>query len=413
MTDPYTLHTLENGLRIVIELMPDVRSAAAGFLVKTGARDETTDVAGVSHFLEHMMFKGTAKRNWREITVDFDAMGSSYNAYTSEDRTVYFGWVRRGDIVRQMELLADMIRSTLPSDEFDTEKKVVLEEIAMGKDNLEHMAFDFIQEKVFAGHPLSWPVLGYEHTLHKLTRARMWKYFDERYTPDNMILIVAGKVDPKEIIATAEELCGTWKAGAGPVQRTVPPINTGVDVLQLERFKQQILCLTYASVSAADPLAETATAAATILGDDNSRFYWNIIQAGISPQAGAHHFEFTDCGLMLLYGAGPPENSEKLLEAIRSEAKLICSEPVKVDEVDHVKNRRRTTLAVESESPYHRLTQLMDDMAYRGAPRTVQLMLADVDAVSANTIQDYFSRYPIVGDGHLASAGPRLWPDTN
>mgnify|MGYP001602828279 FL=1 len=112
--DRYVVHRLANGLQVIIERMPDVRSAAAGFYVCTGARDETPEVAGVSHFLEHMMFKGTSKRSWREITIDFDAMGSSYNAYTSEDRTVYYGWVRRGDIERQIELLSDMMRSTLP-----------------------------------------------------------------------------------------------------------------------------------------------------------------------------------------------------------------------------------------------------------------------------------------------------------
>ncbi|MCH7808285.1 MAG: insulinase family protein, partial [Planctomycetes bacterium] len=160
MKNPYTLHTLDNGLRIVIERMPDVRSAAAGFLVQTGARDDPAPLAGVSHFLEHMMFKGTPKRTWREITVDFDRMGSSYNAFTSEDRTVYYGWVRQADIGAQLELLADMMRSTLPVGEFETEKKVVLEEIAMSKDSLEHVAFDFLQEKVFAGHSLAWPILG-------------------------------------------------------------------------------------------------------------------------------------------------------------------------------------------------------------------------------------------------------------
>ena len=102
MNDPYTLHTLDNGLQIVIEQMPDVRSAAAGFLVRTGARDETRDVAGISHFLEHMVFKGTAKRQWREITVDFDRMGSTYNAFTSEDRTIFYGWVRKDDNTKQI-----------------------------------------------------------------------------------------------------------------------------------------------------------------------------------------------------------------------------------------------------------------------------------------------------------------------
>ncbi|MEK6676248.1 MAG: pitrilysin family protein [Planctomycetota bacterium] len=408
---PYTMHTMDNGLRIVIENMPHVRSAAAGFLVLTGARDEVRDVAGVSHFLEHMMFKGTAKRTWRDITLTFDRMGSSYNAYTSEDRTMYYGWVRSRDIVNQMELLADMLRSTLPNEEFQTERGVILEEIAMAKDQLEHLAFDFIQEKIFVGHPLAWPILGYEETVRNLTRDQMYEYFEKRYAPDNMILVIAGAVDPGEMIEAAQRLCGHWKRSNGAHPRTPPKIQGGSDSLQVERFKQQIVALTFPSVSAADSRSETSSAAATILGGDNSRFFWNIVQTGLSPRAGVSHLGYTDTGLMILFAAGQPENIDALHEAMRKEAKKICKEGVKKEEVDRVKTRRRTGLAIESEAPYYRLSQLMDDMEYRGAPRTVDEMLADVDAVSIDTIRDYFREFPIHTGGHLASVGPRAWPN--
>lgn len=413
MNDPYTLHTLDNGLQIIIEKMPDVRSAAAGFFVRTGARNETPEVAGISHFLEHMMFKGTAKRTWRDITVDFDHMGSDYNAFTSEERTVYYGWVRRADIGRQIELLADMMRSTLPEDEFNTEKNVVLEEIAMAKDHLEHLAVDFLQEKVFAGHPFAWPVLGYEQTIRELTHDRMRDYFQQRYAPDNMLFVVAGNVDEQRIIGLAEEHCGAWKASGTTTDRTVPVIHGGVDVLPVERFKQQLLALTFPSVSAADERAETAGAAATILGGDNSRFFWHIVQVGLSPRAGVYHLDYTDCGAMILYGTCPPEGAEKLLEAMRVEAKRISTERVQPHEVDRVKNRRRTSLALEGEAPRHRLNQIMDDMEHRGAPRTVKQMLADVDAITIDTIGEYFEKYPINVEGHLTSVGPRRWPEVN
>lgn len=409
--DPYTLHTLDNGLRVVIERMPDVRSAAAGFLVRTGARDETPELAGVSHFLEHMMFKGTSKRRWQDITVDFDRMGSSYNAYTSEDRTIYYGWVRTADIAKQIELLADMIRSTLPPEEFTMEKNVILEEIAMSKDQLEHVAIEFLQEKVFAGHALAWPILGYEQTVRDLTRDQMWHYFQERYAPDNIMLVVAGNVEPKEIIAFAEENCGSWPRSGTTTRRTPPTIHAGTDVLTVDRFKQQIVVLTFPSVGAADELSETCSAVATILGGENSRFFWNIIQTGLSSRAGAYYMDYTDCGALLLYGSCQPENCEKLLDALRAEAKRISREPVQQHEINRVKNRRRTSLALESEAPYHRLTQLMDDMEYHGAPRTVAQMLAEVDAVSVDTIREYLRRFPIEGPGHLASVGPRSWPD--
>ena len=411
--DPYTLHTLGNGLRVVIEEMPDLRSAAAGFLVDTGARDEAGSLAGVSHFLEHMMFKGTSKRTWRDITIDFDRMGSTYNAYTSEDRTVYYGWVRSADIGKQIELLADMVRSALPPEEFDMEKNVVLEEIAMSKDHLEHVAFDFLQGKVFAGHSLAWPVLGYEHTVRNLTRERMWEYFEKRYAPDNMMLVVAGKVDPKEIIDVAEDLCGSWETSEEQSKRVPPAIHGGTDVLQVDRFKQQIVALSFPATSACDPRAETAAAVATILGGENSRFFWNIVQAGVAPRAGAYHLDYTDCGLMILYGSCQPENAERLLSVMRAEADRICTERVQEREVDRVKNKRRTSLAVGAEAPYYRLTQLMDDMQYRGAPRTVEQMLAEVDAVTADSIHEYLQEYPINVDGHLVSVGLRNWPEVN
>ena len=409
--NPYTLHTLENGLSVVIERMPDVRSAAAGFLVRTGARDEVPSLAGVSHFLEHMMFKGTAKRSWRDITIDFDRMGSTYNAFTSEDRTVYYGWVRKDDVGRQIELLADMIRSVLPAEEFETEKHVVLEEIAMAKDDLDHLAFDFLQTKVFAGHPLEWPILGYEQTVREMTRDQMREYFERRYAPDNMLLIVAGNVDPAEIISLTERYCGAWKPSGTTADRIPPTIHRGTHVLTLDRFKQQVIALTFPSVSARDARAETAAAAATILGGENSRFFWNIVQQGVAPRAGAYHLEYTDCGVLILFGVCQPENAERLLEAIRAEARCICSACVEVQEVDRVKNKRRTSLAVEGEAPYYRLTQLMEDMEYRGAPRTVEQMLAEVDAVTVGTVRDYFQDFPVNADGHLISVGPRHWPE--
>lgn len=410
MSDLYTLHTLSNGLQIVIERMPDVRSAAAGFLVRTGARDETAPLAGVSHFLEHMMFKGTSRRTWHDITIDFDRMGSSYNAYTSEDRTIYYGWVRTADIGKQIELLADMLRSTIPVEEFTMEKNVILEEIAMSKDSLEHVAVDYLQEKVFAGHSLAWPILGYDETVRNLQRDQMYQYFQQRYAPDNMILVVAGNIDPHAIIGYAEQHCGSWKPSGYQHPRVAPTIHGGVNVLTIDRFAQQCVVLTFPAVSARDPLTETASTVATILGGDNSRFYWNIVQMGISPRAGAHYMDYTDCGALLMYGLCQPESVEALVDALRVETKRITHEPVADHEINRVKNRRRTSLAIESEAPYHRLTQLMDDMEYHGAPRTVQQMLAEVDAVNHDTIREYLHRFPIDAPGHLCSVGPRNWP---
>lgn len=412
MGEQYVQHKLANGLEVVIERMPDVPSAAAGFLVKVGARDETSELAGVSHFLEHMMFKGTQRRDWRNITIDFDRMGSTYNAYTSEHRTVYFGWVRSADIENQIELLSDMMRSKLPPSEFDMEKNVILEEIAMAQDQLEHVAIDFLQEKVFAGHPLAWPILGYDKTVRAMQRDQMYDYFQRKYAPDNMLLIVAGNVDPDRVIKYAEQQCGAWEPSGDAPKRAAPKMHTGVDRMKVDRFQQQILALTFAAAPAAGELTESGSAMAAILGGDNSRFYWNIEQKGISGRTGAFHLDYEDVGMLILWGACEPERIEELHDAVRAEAARISQQPVEPHEVARVKNKRRTSLAVEAEAPYHRLTQLMDDMEYYGRPRTVEERLAEVEAVSVESIQRYLQAFPIDGGGHLASVGPRDWPAT-
>lgn len=403
-------HTLDNGLRVTIEVMPHVRSAAAGFLARTGARDETRDMAGVSHFLEHMCFKGTPNRTWEQINIEFDEMGSSYNAFTSKERTFYYGWVPRGDIVRQIELLADMMRPALPPDEFTMEKNVILEEIAMSGDRLEHLADDLLHEKVFGDHPLSWPILGYAQTVKDLERDSMHAYFLRRYAADHLALIVAGNVDVSEVLATAERLCGSWEASGAGNGRTAGPVGTGTAVQQIDRFKQQCVALVFTSSPGADPTEETAEALASILGGENSRFYWNIVQEGIAPRAGVYRMDYEQVGMMVLYGMCEPENCERLAEALQREAARITADGIKPHEIARVRNRRRTSVALEAESPYYRLVQLMDDVDMHGRPRTVEERLARVDAVNAESIHAYLEQWPITGDSYCVSVGPRNWP---
>lgn len=413
MSNPYTIQTLDNGLQVVIEHMPDVNSAAAGFLARTGARDETPEKAGVSHFLEHMCFKGTSKRDWREITVDFDKLGSVYNAFTSEDRTFYYGWVPRENINAQIELIADMMRPALPTDEFDMEKKVILEEIAMAKDSLDHVTFDFLLERIFEGHPLAWPILGYDETVGDLSRNDLAVYHERRYAADNMMLVVAGNVDPQEIIKTATKLTADWKPAGEEHCRAKPTPRTGSANLVVDRFNQQIVAICFNGLAGNHPKHESLEAATSILGGGNSRFYWNIIQAGLSPSAGAYHMDLSDSGLTILYGQTDPDKIEELTDALRTEAKKLCGAKVEEKEVQRVKNRRRTTLAVEGESPYHRLVQIMDDVDYLGAPRTVDDRLKAVQAVSADSIADTLAEFPFHGPEFLVSVGPRDWPGTD
>lgn len=412
MTDSFVHHTLSNGIQLYLEPMPGVKSVACGFLVRTGSRDESSQLAGVSHFLEHMCFKGTPRRHWQQITADFDRLGSIYNAFTWKDKTAYYGWVPADKLEPQLELLADMLQSTLPSNEFDTEKKVVLEEIAQSADDLSSILVDLLFEKAYPNSPLAWPVLGYQKTVEQLTRDQMENYHKQRYAGDNLRLAIVGRVDPDIVIPMAEKLCGHLPSGDTVSNRKPPQFHRGTVVQQVERFNQQAIALVFPAPPAAHQHEENARALAAILGGENSRIYWNVIQEGLSACSGATYLDFHDCAIFAVSAVCQPENCEKCVEALKAEALRITRQHVRQDEVQRVRNKRRTSLAVEAEAPYHRFMQIVDDIDYYGAPRTVEQRLAAVDAVSANSIADCIQEFPIVGNGLFVSVGPRDWPES-
>jgi predicted Zn-dependent peptidase len=398
---------LDNGLRVVVEPMRDVSSAAAGFMARAGSRDEPRQWAGVSHFLEHMCFKGTGKRAWQQITIDFDNLGSYYNAFTSKENTVYFGWVRRGDIDAQIELLADMVRPTLPDEEFNMERKVVLEEIAMSDDDLDRHMYDLLHEKVFEGHSLAWPVLGYRETIEKLSRQDMVDYHGRHYSPANMVLIVAGNVDLDAIMRTAAQVTATWPNVANVPPRTPPAkLHTGQANLVIERFKQQ--CVAVATpCGPAGAGEERIEAIGSILGGENSRFFWNITQKGISPRAGIWGVVYADCGFQLQHSFGEPEKADEMAEAMRREAGRFQAEGPKPDELQRFKNRRRTGLAVDGEAAYNRLMQMMQDIDNHDRARTLDERLAEVQSLTVDGLRDYLKEYPVDRDGYFVTVGPR------
>lgn len=410
-SNPFVVEKLENGLTVVMEIMSQSKSAACGFLARTGGRDDPAGLAGVSHFLEHMLFKGTPRRTWADINIEFDEMGAHYNAWTSKDRTFFYSWVRTADLDRQLELLADMMRSTLPVQEFEMEKKVVLEEIAMSNDDLSSTAYDFLYEQFCPGNPLAWPILGTESSVGQMSRDQMAGYFTRRYAPNNLILVVAGNVEPAQVLASARRLTADWTPAPDlGAARVTPTFRTGQAVKQVDRFHQQAIIMAFPSCSAIDPLDETAEAAAAILGGQNSRFYWKIVQQGLATQASVFREDYADFSIMILFALCEPENCEQVYTALTQQAEELLTRPAEAREVQRVKNLRRTSLANESEAPYYRLGQLIDDMDYRGRPRSTEERMAAVNAVSAASIEQYLHQYPLTRNGLLVSVGPRVWP---
>src|SRR5438046_8250543 len=197
-------HQLANGLDIVAEENPDSYSFAAGLFVKTGSRDESPGVNGVSHFLEHMMFKGSSKYTWEDVNRIFGEIGARYNAFTSQEMTAYYANVLPEFTERAIEHLSHLLRPAIRVEDFTNEKKVILEEIAMYLDDPGHRLYERLMEAHFANHPLSLSVLGSAESIQKLKRDQMAEYFRRRYGPGNTVLSVTGKLDFDQVTTLAE-----------------------------------------------------------------------------------------------------------------------------------------------------------------------------------------------------------------
>ena len=265
---------LPNGLEIQAEIDPTAHTAAIGFFVKTGARDEPTELMGVSHFLEHMMFKGTAKRRAEEVNRDFDELGAAQNAFTTSELTAYHAHVLPDRAHGALEILADILRPALRQSDFDEEKAVILEEIAMYADQPFWVGIEVMMEQLYAGHPLAHRVLGTKDSVAALSLEQMAGYFDQRYTPDNAALVAAGNLDFDELVSEASRLCGHWKP-ATPT-RVYPPWTPGraEAILELKNTARAYVLLSMPGPSIQDDLRYAAGILMHVLGGgDGSRLH--------------------------------------------------------------------------------------------------------------------------------------------
>ncbi len=296
----FLTHTLPNGLEIVAECNAEAYSAALGFIVKTGARDETDDVAGVSHFLEHMAFKGTPTRSADDVNRELDEIGSSANAATSEETTVYYAPMLPEYQSRATEILADILRPALRQADFDTEKKVIQEEIQMYEDQPPFCADDKCRAAYFGDHPLARSVLGTMQSIEDLPLAAMREYFRRRYAPGNIVLAAAGRIDFDRLVADCRRACGDWEAVESLRVVQPPRTRTGFQRLTKASATQQYIMQLSPGPTADDADRYAAKVLTVILGDSTgSRLFWELVDPGIAEMAELGHAEYLGAGVFV------------------------------------------------------------------------------------------------------------------
>src|ERR1700687_760947 len=238
-------HKLSNGLQIIGQPMPDFESVAVSYYVRTGSRDEPDPaIAGVSHFLEHMVFKGTQSLDWQEITLAFNKIGAELNAFTSHEATVFYARVLGEYLDRAVELLSDMMYPRLAESDFETEKEVIINEIARSEDQPYNITYRRLMQTYFGEHPLGHDVLGSTESIRNMKIEDMRNYWKSRYAANNLILSVAGNFDWQHIIELAEQHCNSWRTGdAGRDVAHYEPAQSINNIMIDKKLKQQIMLI--------------------------------------------------------------------------------------------------------------------------------------------------------------------------
>ncbi|HEV3136917.1 MAG TPA: pitrilysin family protein [Pirellulales bacterium] len=389
-------HQLDNRLQIIAECNAEAHSTALGFFVQTGARDETDEVAGVSHFLEHMMFKGTPTRSAQDVNREFDEMGAHYNAFTSEEQTVYYAAVLPELQTAAVELLGDIIRPSLREEDFNTEKQVIIEEIRMYEDQPPFGADEKCKAAHFGSHPLGRSVLGTVQSITDLRVEAMRQYFEKRYAPDNITLAAAGRIDFEALVAAAERLCGHWKPMAPP--REIPPAapHLGFECLKKETATLEYVLQLAGGPASADSDRYAAKILATILGDDSgSRLYWALVDSGLAEQASLSHHDYQGTGLFMTYMSCDPENAQANLDEIAKIYAQAERDGVTAAELAQAKSKINSRVVLGSERPRGRLFSVGGNWMQRREYRTVQQDLQSIDAVSLEAMAEVLARYPL------------------
>jgi predicted Zn-dependent peptidase len=409
---PFHTHSLPNGLQLIGETLPSARSAAVGFFVKTGSRDETPDVAGVSHFLEHMVFKGTERRTALDVNLDFDRIGANYNAYTSEENTVFYAAVLPEYLADAVDVLADILRPSLRAGDFDTEKQVILEEIKMYEDSPGSMAWDHARRIYFADHPLGNTILGSTESITALTAGQMRAYFEGRYAAPNVLVAAAGNFDWPAFVRLVESKCGGWPAGrAGRDHLREARGKGGLHVVAQPTATQEHVLVMSPGPPAESPLRYAAATLAIAVGDDSgSRLYWALVDPGLVESASCGTDQNQGCGLTVTSFSCDPGQVPGNLDVVRTILDEVQHGGVTAEELTQAKNKIASRLVRHSERPMGRMRAIASSWIYCEEYSDVDQELARFDAVTLDTIREYLNRYPIneatvVEYGPLAGAG--------
>ena len=394
---------LDNGLTIIAEVSDTAASVAMGFFVRTGSRDETPEVAGVSHFLEHMVFKGTSGRSAADVNRAFDELGANYNAFTSEENTVYYGAVLPEYQTPLLDVLGDVLRPAFRQEDFDIEKSVIIDEIARYEDMPRYRVCEKLMAAHFADHPLARSVLGTSESIAAMKREQMQAYFDRRYSPGNVTLVGVGRLDFDALKAKAAQMCSHWRPFDVPRDTPAAPGTRAKQVICDAKVARQHVGLMSPAPPASHEQRFAAHLAAAVFGDvTGSRLYYALIDPALADEAGCTYEAMDGCGAFMTVLSCDADRAPEALQVVRRELRKLRDDGPTEPELEAAKNKLASIQTVKGELPTGRLTAVGFDWIYRGRYVPLNRQIDLLFDVSRCQVHDLINQYDLTAVTTLA-----------
>ena len=403
----YDLSTLPNGLRVITETMPGVRSVAVGAWVDTGTRDELPNESGCSHFLEHLLFKGSEGMSARYISDTFDAMGAESNAFTSKEYTCFWGRMVDDDLDTGLGLISEMLqRPAFRLEEIDSERLVVIEEINMSEDDPHDVAFEAFTEAVFQGHPLERPILGTRESIRGMTRDDIHGYWKRRYGVGSTVVAIAGSIEHTKAVELAMRHFGDWSGDGVDHERAPLSLQAGVKLVQRDT-EQSHLVFGGEGIERDDERRFALEVMNHILGGGmSSRLFQTIREErGLTYSVYSFAMPAADVGAWGIYAGTTPENTGVVLELISGEVDSMLAEGVTADELIRAKGHVRGSLALSVEDANSRMVRLGRQELTGGDHYSVGERIARIEAVTRRDVLEV-AEAVLAGPRVIGAVGP-------
>jgi predicted Zn-dependent peptidase len=404
--------TLDSGIRLVTEPMPDVASLSVGVWIGTGSRDETPEQAGVSHFLEHLLFKGTPSRTAREIAEEVDAVGGDMNAYTTKEYTTFYVRALAEHVELGLDILCDILcRPALRAEEVDAERQVILEEVLMHRDEPADVVQELFAGAMFPGHPLGREVLGEPEVIRNVTVPAIRSFFDEHYLPGNMVIAAAGDIAHDRLAESVEERFAGRHGGRPPVRQAPRegPVPLAVESRETEQA-QLVLGVGGPDRHSADRF--TLAVLNHILGGGlSSRLFQEIREArGLAYSIGSDRTAYDDAGTLAISVGTSPENAQEVLGLCRAELDRMGAEGITPRELDVAKGHLRADMLLSLEDSGSRMSRIGTALQLFGDVMTIEELLASVESVTEEQVRSIAGRV-LSNPRTLAVVGPFVESD--